>query len=149
MYSWISRRVFIVWCVVVLSGLCFPEMLFAEPDITTDREDLDFFELHCSIMEVHRAGNYLVAGEERVELIDLRKGKRRFRTMLRDSGGNTIPLSFFKKGQMVFIRGFKLSDGRIKAREIYRLPRKVITRSALRKYPFFKKVPVWEPTIVK
>ena len=147
MDSRISRRAFITWCVVILGGLCFPNMLFAGPDITIgeSEEDVEFIDLQCTIMEVHARSKYLIVGEKKIELVDLREGNQRYITMLRDSKGETIPLSSFKKGQWVFIRGFKFSDGRIKAREIYQLPGMV----DMRKYPFFKEVPVWEPVIVK
>lgn len=145
MGSRISRRAFITWSVVILGGLCFPNTLFAGPDITIiGREDVESFELQCTIMEVHAKSKYLIAAEKKIELANFRKGNQCYRTMLRDASGNTILLSSFKRGQWVFIRGFTFSDGRIKAREIYRLPG-TVTRKDFHKYPFFEKVPVWEP----
>jgi len=149
MHSRMSRRAFITWCVVILSGLCFPNMLFAGPDIMIDvSEDVEFFDLQCTIMEVHAKSKYLIVCEKKIELMDFRKGNLRYITMLRDSSEKTIPLSSFKRGQWVFIRGFKFSDGRIKAREIYQLPG-MVSRKDFRKYPFFEKVPDWEPVIQK
>ena len=100
-------------------------------------------------MEVHPKNNYLIVGEKFIELVDFRKGRKLFRTMLRNSSGGKTSLGSFRKGQKVFIRGFELPDGTIKAREIYQLAKTVKTRNDLRKYSFFEKVPVWEPTIVK
>jgi hypothetical protein len=111
--------------------------------------DLDFFTLQTTIMEVHPQNKSLIAGEKFIELVDFRKGKKRFRTMLRNSSGGNTPLGSLRRGQKIFIRGFELPDGTIQAREIYQLAETVETRNDLRKYSFFEKVPVWEPAIVK
>jgi len=145
MNSRISRGTFVIGCVVLVCSLLFPNILVAGPDIKIEEsEDIEFFELQCSIMEVHPRRNYLIVGEKRIELVDLQEGNQRYRTMLRDSSGKTIPFSSFKKGQWVFIRGFRFLDGRIAAREIYQLPG-IVTGKDLGKYAFFQKIPVWEP----
>jgi hypothetical protein len=145
MNSRISRGTFVIGCAVLVGSLFFPNILIALPDIKIEEsEDVEFFELQCTVMEVHPRRNYLIVGEKKIELVDLQKGAQRYRTMLRDSTGKTIPLSSFKKGQWVFVRGFRLLDGRIAAREIYQLPR-MVTGKDVGKYPFFKDVPGWEP----
>lgn len=145
MNSRISSGAFFIGCVVLVGSLFFPNILIAGPDIRIEEsEDVEFFELQCTIMEVHPRRSYLIAGEKKIELVDFQKDAQRYRTMLRDSSGKTIPLSSFKKGQWVFIRGFRLLDGRITAREIYQLPG-MVTGKDLGKYPFFENVPVWEP----
>ena len=140
MSSGISRRQFLIGCAVILGSLVFPHILLAGPDVTVDRSDVKFFEFQCTIMEVHPQSNYLIVGEKRIELVDFLKGDKRYRTILRNSEGETIGLSSFKKGQWVFVRGFRLSEGRIAAREIYQLPA-MAPRSDF--YPFFKNVPTW------
>lgn len=146
MQSYISRRVLILWCVIMLGGLFFPNILLGALDITVDTsENHEFFTLQCTIMEVHPKGRYLIVGEQRIELIDFLKGDSRYRTMLRDSKGKAIPFSSLQEGQWVFIRGFKLSEGRIAAREIYLLSQAVKTRKDFRRYHFFEQVPVWKP----
>ncbi|MEE9420465.1 MAG: hypothetical protein V3W43_13350 [Desulfatiglandaceae bacterium] len=145
MNSRISRGIVVIGCCVLVGSLFSPKMLVAGPDIRIEEsDDVEFFEFQCTIMEVHPRRNYLIVGEKKIELVDLQKGTQLYRTILRDSNGKTIPLSSFKKGQWVFIRGFRFLDGRIAAREIYQLPG-MVTGKDLGKYPFFKNVPVWEP----
>ncbi len=137
-------------CVVLSVFLVFAPIVYAGNTLTIDESaDLDFFTLQTTVMEVHSQNNYLIAGEKIIELVDFRKGKKRFRTMLKNSSGGDTSLGSFKKGQKIFIRGFELPDGTIQAREIYQLAESVKTRNDLRKYSFFEKVPVWESTIVK
>jgi hypothetical protein len=140
MSSGISRRHFFIGCAVILGSLVFPHIPLAGADITVDPSDVEFFEFQCTTMEVHPEANYLIVGEKRIELVDFLKGNKRYRTILKNSEGETIPLSSFKKGQWVFVRGFRLSDGLIAAREIYQLPA-MAPRSDF--YPFFKNVPTW------
>lgn len=140
MSSGIWRRQFLIGCTVILGSLVFPHVPLARPDVTVDPSDVKFFEFQCTIMEVHPGSNYLIVGEKRIELVDFLKGDKRYRTILRNSEGETIGLSSFKKGQWVFVRGFRLSEGRIAAREIYQLPA-MAPRSDF--YPFFKTVPTW------
>lgn len=143
MQSRISRRGFLRWFVIGLGGVFFPQMVLAGSNINVkELEDTDCFDLKCTIMEVHPEGSYLIVGEKKIELIDFQKGGRRYRTMLRDHRGQTIPFSSFTKGQWVFIRAFELLDGRSVAREIYKLPSMPTRRS---EYPFFKEFPVWDP----
>ena len=137
-------------CVVLSVFLVFAPIVYAGNTLTIDESaDLDFFTLQTTVMEVHSQNNYLIAGEKIIELVDFRKGKKRFRTMLKNSSGGDTSLGSFKKGQKIFIRGFELPGGTIQAREIYQLAEIVKTRNDLRKYSFFEKVPVWESTIVK
>jgi len=150
MNSRILSMSFAVLCVVL--SVCFisAQIVCAGDKVKIDEStELNFFELQSTAMEVHPQNNYLIVGEKFIELVDFRKGKKRFRTMLRNSNGEKTSLRTFKRGQKVFVRGFELPDGTIKAREIYQLAENIRTRNDLRKYSFFKKVPAWEPVIVK
>jgi hypothetical protein len=130
-------HVLIGWMVVV----AFPALLLAGPGITIDRSAVvEFFETQCTIMEVHPGEHSLIVGENRIELVDFQEGDTRYRTILKDSQGHRIPFRSFKKGQWVFVRGFRLSQGTIAAREIYQLPG-MVSRPDL--YPFFQEVPAW------
>jgi len=143
MQSGISRRGFLRWFIIGLGGLFFPQMVLAGSNINIEElEDTDCFELKCTIMEVHHEDGYLVVGEKEIELIEFRKGGRRYETMLRNHKGQTIPFSSFTRGQWVFVRAFELLDGRLVAREIYKLPSMPTKRS---EYPFFKEFPAWDP----
>lgn len=148
-----SRRhgiTFVDLCIVLFACLALAQIVYAGNSFKIDESaDLNFFKLQSTVMEVHPKNNYLIVGEKFIELVDFRKGRKLFRTMLRNSSGGKTSLGSFRKGQKVFIRGFELPDGTIKAREIYQLAKTVKTRNDLRKYSFFEKVPVWEPTIVK
>lgn len=109
----------------------------------------DFFEIQTTVMQIHQEDNYIIAGEKVIQLLDFRTGRKRFITMLRNADGGEISLKTFARGQKVFIRGFKLSDGTIKARGIYQLPESVVTSEDLRKLSFVVNVPVWEPILIK
>jgi hypothetical protein len=65
--------------------------------------------------------------------------------MLRDHRGRSLTLRAFRTGHLVFIRGFKLDNGQILAREIYRLPRNMSRKQARRAFSFIRQVPRWEP----
>ncbi|MDD5724081.1 MAG: hypothetical protein PHY29_10160 [Syntrophales bacterium] len=137
-------------CVVLFVCLTLAQIAYADNNLKIDESaDLNFFKLQSTVMEVHPQNNYLIAGEKMIELVDFRKGSKRFRTMLTNPSGGETSLESFRRGQKVFIRGFELPNGTIKAREIYQLAETVETRNHLRKHSFFEKVPVWEPTIVK
>jgi len=141
---------FAVLYVVLSASIISVQVVSADNSFKIDESaDLDFFKFQSTIMEVNQQNNYLIAGEKFIELVDFRKGRHRFKTMLRNSNGEKTSLGSFRRGQKVFIRGFELPDGTIKAREIYQLAGTVETRNDLRKYSFFEKVPVWEPAIVK
>ena len=137
-------------CIVLLLCLILAPIAYSDNNLPINESaDLDFFTLQTTIMEVHAQNNYLIAGEKIIELVDFLKGNKRFRTMVKNSGGDNITLGSLRSGQKIFVRGFELQGGTIQAREIYRLPETIRTRNDLRKYSFFEKVPVWESTIVK
>lgn len=139
------KKLYILFFVVLVTCCVCPSAFSAEPTITTDSDNQNFYELHSVVMEVNQAKHYLIVGEQRIDLIDMKRGTRRFKTMIRNSQGNAIPLRSLNNGRMVFIRGFAQPDGRIMAREIYRLPQSIQTRRALQKFPFYGKIPTWEP----
>ena len=150
MNSRIVSITFTILCVVLYAGLITAQNLYADNNLKIDDSTkLDFFELQTTVMEVHPRNNYLIAGEKIIQLVKFRKGRKQFRTMLRNSAGEATPLSTFKRRQKVFIRGFELPDGTIKARGIYRLAENIRTRNDLLKLSFVVKVPAWEPTIEK
>lgn len=139
----ISRRQFCIWSVVIVSGVAFSGMLFAGPKIkgiAIDKAKVEFFESQSTIMQVHPKDNYLIAGEKTIKLVDFQQGGKRYRTILKNAGGEAIRFNSFKKGQWVFVRGFKLTDGTIAAREIYQLPGRAPRTDS---YPFFLTAPEW------
>ncbi|MBW2631682.1 MAG: hypothetical protein JRC90_07975 [Deltaproteobacteria bacterium] len=142
---------FAVLCVLLSACLIPVQAVYADDNFKIDEStELNFLELQSTVMEVYPQNNYLIAGEKFIELVDFRKGRKRFRTMLRNSDGEKTSLRAFKRGQKVFVRGFELPDGTIKARGIYQLAENIRTRNDLRKCSFFGKVvPVWEPAMVK
>ena len=148
-----SRRHSIVFTglwVVLFVCFTFAQIVYASDILKINEStELNFFELQTTVMEVHPQNNYLIAGEKFIELVNFRRGKQRFRTMLRNSDGEKTTLRTFKRGQKIFVRGFELPDGIIKARGIYQLEENIRTRNDLSKCSFFGKVPVWEPAIAK
>ena len=138
-------RTFVLWSVIGFVGLVFNQTLWAGPLIDLDKSsEAGFFEIQSKVMEVRASGDYLIVGERKILLAELRRGSQQYRPLLRDAGGNTISLDAFKKGQWVFVRGFELPDKSIAVREIYGLPARVAKINSP-KYPFFKKVPALEP----
>jgi hypothetical protein len=146
MHSHISIRTLFLWSVLVgICGLVFSQTLWAGPLIALDKaSEAGFFEIQCTVMEVPASGDYLVVGERKIVLGDLRRGSQKYRPLLRDASGNATSLDAFKKGQWVFVRGFELPDGSIAVREIYGLPARVANINSP-KYPFFKKIPALAP----
>ena len=148
MRSYISRKTCVRWfllaltlCTLVLPGLASAQSQSAEI-LAMEREGV-YFEFKCSVMEVHR--DHLVVCEEIIELVDFRQGELRYKTMLRNHRGKSLRLSSFRQGHWVFIRGFKLDDGRILARGMYRLPRDLTNKQARKAFSFVREAPTWEP----
>lgn len=141
----LSKKSCILFFVILAAYIIIPAAFSAEPDFPKDWGNLEPYELHSIVMTANYAEHYLIIGEQRIDLIDIKSGADRYRTMIRNSQEKTIPFQSLHKGNMVFVRGFKLSDGHIMAREIYRLPRSVQTGKALQRYNFYKSLPPWEP----
>ena len=110
-------------------------------------KNVDFFMAYCPVMVLQIQQQQMTACEKVIKLVDRVDGGLRLRTMLRDASGNAVPFSRFKKGQMVFIRGLKQSDGTILARGIYLMPANLST-TALNSYSFVSRVPDWQPEVV-
>jgi hypothetical protein len=111
-------------------------------------ERFDFFEIQGEIMEIQPEKNYLVVVEREIDIVNDRRGQQRLVTMLRNADGKTITFASLKPGTYVFVRGFEQTDGRIRAREIYKLPG-LVTGKDRKDYPFFEEVPSWEPVRIK
>ena len=127
----------LVACTLVLPGFALAQ----SAEILALEREGDYFELQCSVMEVHP--DYLVVCEETIRLVDFRQGGQRYKTMLFDHRGNSLSFRAFGQNNWVFIRGFELENGQIFAREIYRLSQYV--KQGERSYfPFFSRVPKWE-----
>ena len=93
-------------CVVLSVFLVFAPIVYAGNTLTIDESaDLDFFTLQTTVMEVHSQNNYLIAGEKIIELVDFRKGKKRFRTMLKNSsGGGYLTWIFQERAENFYTR---------------------------------------------
>jgi len=127
---------------LIVFTLVLPGFALAQFDeIWALEKDKDYFEMQCSIMEVHP--DNLVICEKTIRLVDFRQGGQRYKTMLFDHKGNSLSLWAFRENNWVFVRGFELRNGQIFAREIYRLPRD-IKQGERRYFPFFSQVPKWE-----
>jgi hypothetical protein len=127
----------LVVCTLVLPGFALAQF----DEIGALEREGDYFELQCSVMEVHP--DQLVVCEKTIRLVDFRQGGQRYKTMLLDHKGNSLSFWSFRQNNWVFIRGFELENGQIFAREIYRLPRDV-KQGERRYFPFFSQVPKWE-----
>lgn len=127
----------LVICTLVVPGFALAQF----DEIMALERDKDYFEMQCSIMEVHP--DNLVICEKIIQLVDFRQGGQRYKTMLRDYRGNSLSFRDFRQNNWVFVRGFELENGQIFAREIYKLPRHIKQRDR-RYYSFFTQVPEWE-----
>ena len=150
MRSYISRKTCVRWFLLALTlcALVLPDVASAQSqsaEILAMEREGDYFEFRCSVMEVHR--DHLVVCEEVIDLVDFRRGRYRYETMLRDHLGRSLTLNAFMKDHWVFIRGFELRNGHIAAREIYRLPRYMTDKQARKAFSFVREVPRWEPQL--
>lgn len=110
-------------------------------------KNVDFFTVYCPVMALRLQKQQMVAGEKVIKLVDQVEGGLRLRTMLRDSAGNTVVFSRFRKGQTVFIRGLLQTDGTILARGIYLMPAH-LSSTALNNYSFVRHIPDWRPEVL-
>jgi hypothetical protein len=148
---------FCLWARPLLKGwfIAIPLILLshtalggAESQIVAPTGGSPVYRVLGRVMHVDLEGNFLIVLEKKIELVDQIDGNRRFRTTLKDSRGNPLALDAFREGQWVFVRGFKLKNGSVRAREIYQLPG-YVSRKDMARYSFFKNVPPWRWEPVK
>jgi len=84
-------------------------------------EDVGYIGLAASIMEINVREGYLIIGDKKFYVADIRRDGKRYKTKLMDEEGGEVRLGFFRKGQMVFVGGFAVPDGRNAAFVIKRL----------------------------
>ncbi|UCG06195.1 MAG: hypothetical protein JSV83_20150 [Desulfobacterales bacterium] len=104
-----------IWLIILLIGCAFsfPIIPWAggQNNLTLDFDDSDPVEYRALIMEINYEKAQLVVAEDPIWVVDLLIGEQRFATRVIDAKERPQPLSSFKPGDMVFVQGFKNSDG--------------------------------------
>jgi len=116
----IKKKIFI-WFVVGLIGILYPGFgaAFSENNINFEGKNV---KIDGVIVLVNRDHRYLEVDDSIVYLIEIKLGKKRYKTSLKDQYGKRIPLKLFSSGQRVRVDGFKLSDGKILGGVVQQLP---------------------------
>jgi hypothetical protein len=145
MKSFLKKRLFTRVFVIAIAILFFSPALMEAAVINPEElEDTDLFELDATVMESHVWSGYIIVAEEKIEFMRYRKGGHLYETLVCNSGGRKIRFQDLKEGNRVYIRGYGLSDDRLVAREIYRLPKKA-NRKDYARFPFLKGFVELEP----
>ncbi len=114
-----SRYKKAVWLVLIfgMGMLMLPINSPAESNILNNFsfDDCDPFEARARIMEVNGKKAQLVAAEQTIYVVDLSLGDQRLITELTDADGNRMDFGVLRRGQWVYVKGFKHIDGGVVA----------------------------------
>jgi hypothetical protein len=89
----------------------------AESDILKNFsfDDCDPFKARALIMAVHGKKAQLVAAEQTVYVVDMPFGDQRLVTEITDAMGKPLDFGSFRRGQWIYIKGFKHIKGGVVA----------------------------------
>jgi hypothetical protein len=82
-----------------------------EKNLHLDFDSSDPVEFNARIMEINHEKAELVVAEEVIYVVDIMIGEQRFFTEVTDAEGNPNGFESFNEGDIVWVRGFKTSDG--------------------------------------
>ena len=99
----------VLMCAVVLFPLRRGDA--AEKQLFLDFDQSDPVEYIAPIMEISHDKGQLVVAEATILVVDFMIGGHRFATEVTAEAGNPKPFEFFKRGDIVFVTGFKNADG--------------------------------------
>jgi len=116
-YMDIFRKILLLWLFMGIYGLVYPYNTgaFSGKDIFPEGiepDDLVYIEIAASVMEINTHEAYLIVGDKRFYVADIKRDGKRYKTKLMDQEGGEVQLDFFRKGRMVFVAGFTIPDGR-------------------------------------
>jgi len=96
-------------------------------------DDCDPFEARALIMEVHGKKAQIVAAEQTIYVVNLSLGDQRLITELTDADGKGMDFESFRRGQWVYVKGFKHIDGGVVASLIQKIDPPARNKPVLRK----------------
>ena len=138
------KKDLIFWLMISISFFLYPaydSYGFSWENI--DLENSEPVELNALIMEINTTESYIIVAEKKVKITSFKHGKKFFKTKLLNEEEMVVPLSSFKKGQRILVKGVKLIDGQIAVLEI-----KKITSDKKRYHIMQKALPI-EPLTLK
>ncbi len=132
-----SRYKKAVWLVLIfgMGMLMLPINSPAESNILNNFsfDDCDPFEARARIMEVNGKKAQLVAAEQTIYVVDLSLGDQRLITELTDADGNRMDFGALRRGQWVYVKGFKHIDGGVVASLVQKISPPKEKKPVLRK----------------
>ena len=137
-----SKKIFIttiaaVLCLIFSTGVCLGDK------IRVPLNNWKQTEFQGKISYIHPVGDYLIASERKVILVDMRHNHKHYETNILDADGRVIRFKDLEKGMWVYVRGGVLPDNTIGARTIYLLPEQLDEKKMKKDYPALKKLQRW------
>ena len=131
----LDKKSILMVLILGMGVLMLPLHALAEPDILKDFsfDDCDPFETRAIIMTVNGQKAQLVAGEQIIYVVDLNLGDQHLITELTDRAGNRLDISAFRRGQWVYVKGFRHIDGGVVASLVQRIDPPESQKPVLRK----------------
>ena len=126
-----------VLSLVISAGVCFGDKI-KEP-VTTWKQT----EFQGKISYISPAGDYIIASERKVVLVDMTYNTKHYVTNILDADGRSIRFEDLAKGMWVFVRGGIMPDNIIGARTIYLLPSQLNDKKMKEDYPALKELQRW------
>jgi hypothetical protein len=130
------KRLVTIWCaLVIIIGTFFlpiisPAELNRFENFSFD--DCDPFQARARIMDVDGKTAQLVAAEQKIHVVDWQLGDRQMVTELTDADGDPIDFGSLRRGQWIFVKGFRHIDGGVVASLVQRIeppaPQKPVIR---------------------
>ncbi len=123
-------------CLIIGFGLLvLPANSSAETNILKhfSFDDCDPFEARALIMEVHGKKDQFVAAEQTIYVVNLSLGDQRLITELTDADGNRLDFESFRRGEWVYVKGFKHIDGGVVASLVQKIDPPERKKPVLRK----------------
>lgn len=120
-----SRCIKVIWPVLIfgLGLLVLPLPCPAESDLFKNFsfDDCDPFEARALIMALNGEKTQLIAAEQTIYVVDWTFGHQRLATELTDADGSPLDFGSLRRGQWVYVKGFKHIDGGVVASLVQRI----------------------------
>ena len=100
-------------------------------------------EFQGKISYISPVGDYIIASERKVFLVDMIYNHKHYETNVLEANGSVIKFEDLEKGMWVFVRGGILPDNTIGARTIYLLPDQLDEKKMKKDYPALKELQLW------
>jgi len=126
-----------VVCMIFSAGVCLGDKI--RIPVSNWKE----VEFQGRISYISPVGDYIIASERKVVLVDMRHKHKHYETNVLDAQGGVIRFKDLEKGMWVFVRGGMLPDKTIGARTIYLLPDQLDEKKMEKEYPALKELQKW------